>query len=301
MTQPSYDWWICLNGHFDRDWRWHTESPKQCLKCGERVVTRCNHCNEKIGPIFWGYAPDEFNRFYRTAQPNRDYCYKCGRTHQWAERWLYKLRKSASPAGVLTDYEFELVWRDDDFDEMSAWGLEVRDLVAPLITRPLLNKLFGPTVGAVSIENPRHPKHALWRQFRVDQAEVVQLVRADIALEEAEERQKLAFWFGLSGQQFERELGGLLQRKGFDVIHAGGPGDLGADLIIRTAEGRVIVQCKAHAARIGPGPVRDLLGSLVHHAAKEAWLVSLVGYSTAARRFAHGKNIKLLTIEEFLE
>jgi restriction system protein len=110
-----------------------------------------------------------------------------------------------------------------------------------------------------------------------------------------------SWWRALSGQDFERAFQRLLEKRNYLVEHTGGAGDQGVDLRLRTPDGPVIVQCKAHAARIGPGAVRDLWGSIQHHAAFEGWLVSLSGYSEAAMKFAHGKPIKLLTLREFLE
>ena len=63
---------------------------------------------------------------------------------------------------------------------------------------------------------------------------------------------------------------------------------------------RIVVQCKAHAGKIGPGAVRDLYGALKHSGAPQAWLVSLDGFSNAARDFALDKPIQLRTIGEIL-
>ena len=64
---------------------------------------------------------------------------------------------------------------------------------------------------------------------------------------------------------------------------------------------RIIVQCKAHKGYISPGVVRDLYGTMIHHQADEAWLVSTRGFFTGSRAFAEGKPIRLLTIEDILE
>jgi restriction system protein len=91
-----------------------------------------------------------------------------------------------------------------------------------------------------------------------------------------------------------------LTKLGFIVTHVGGAGDAGADLVINAASGKVIVQCKAHSHAIGPAPVRDLFGSLQHHSAAAGWIVCLDGYSKAAKAFAKGKPIRLLTLAEIL-
>jgi len=63
----------------------------------------------------------------------------------------------------------------------------------------------------------------------------------------------------------------------------------------------LIVQCKAHAKEIGPGPVRDLYGCLMHHGAAEAWLITIHGFTSGAEQFAENKPLSLLTIEDILE
>jgi hypothetical protein len=104
----------------------------------------------------------------------------------------------------------------------------------------------------------------------------------------------------------ERSVGfgvaGELQRPhGYAVRRTGGPGDEGVDLLIQKGGERIVVQCKAHDRDIGPGPVRDLYGSLLHHGADEAWLIASHAYTYRARDFASNKPISLLTIEAILK
>ncbi len=113
---------------------------------------------------------------------------------------------------------------------------------------------------------------------------------------------QLSWWQSLDGRGFETELSALFNKKGFVVIRTGKAGDQGIDLIIRNTDKIIIVQCKAHAKLIGPGPVRDLYGTLLHNQdkASEAWLVSTYGFSKQAKNFADGKPIKLITIHSLI-
>ncbi|MGI8770111.1 MAG: restriction endonuclease [Acidobacteriaceae bacterium] len=168
---------------------------------------------------------------------------------------------------------------------------------------------------ALLITHPDHPKHQSWLSYQDALSKVRSFILQLRQAAEADERQRkleaeeavqqamrqVEPWMKLNGQQFERELALLFKRRGYIVECVGGPGDEGADLIMVTQRGRVIVQCKAHATRIGPGAVRDLFGSLQHHNAVEGWLVATEGFSGAAHRFANGKPIKLLTIRAILE
>ncbi len=119
-------------------------------------------------------------------------------------------------------------------------------------------------------------------------------------LREEELRRRESWWQQLSGTDFEMELAALLAKRGFEVKHTGGRGDDGVDLIISAVGKTVAIQCKAHAACIGPGPVRELYGSLIHIGADEAWLVTTSDFSLSAREFARNKPLRLLTIREIL-
>jgi hypothetical protein len=114
------------------------------------------------------------------------------------------------------------------------------------------------------------------------------------------ERTQLAWWSALGPRRFEIELASLLERRGLKVQWTGRAGDGGVDISADDGRGVIIIQCKAHAKPIGPGPVRDLFGTLNHCGAREAWIVSIAGFSAAAQRFSEGKPIRLRTIGDIL-
>ncbi len=115
-------------------------------------------------------------------------------------------------------------------------------------------------------------------------------------------RTQEAWWQSLDGPTFEEELGAFFQKQGYRVSRTGQSGDGGVDLILTEKDGEsIIVQCKAHKRPVGPAPVRDLYGTLIHRGNKEAWLVSSTGFSRAAREFATSKPIRLLSIREILQ
>lgn len=45
----------------------------------------------------------------------------------------------------------------------------------------------------------------------------------------------------------------------------------------------------------------ELVKAMTHRHAPEAWLVSTVGFSQAAKKFAAGKPLKLITIDKILQ
>lgn len=114
-------------------------------------------------------------------------------------------------------------------------------------------------------------------------------------------RTQMEWWRTLGPRQFELELAALLRRRGCNVQWTGRPGDGGVDLRVTDQRGVIIIQCKAHKKPIGPGAVRDLFGALHHNGCREAWMVSLAGFTDAAREFARDKPVRLLTIAELLQ
>jgi hypothetical protein len=151
---------------------------------------------------------------------------------------------------------------------------------------------------------------AVWRRSRSDYRALVAYRAALSAYQPIErdwqrkmqewERTQLTWWCALHPRRFEQELGLLLRRRGLKVTWTGRVGDGGVDLRVDDGRGIALVQCKAHHKPIGPGPVRDVFGTLKHFRARDAWVVSLAGFTTGARRFAEGKPIRLLTIAEIL-
>lgn len=117
---------------------------------------------------------------------------------------------------------------------------------------------------------------------------------------EEAKRKQVEWWKKLDGWKFEKEIAQLLKRKGFQVSRTGKPGDSGVDLVLMLSGRKIVVQCKAHKTRIAPGTVRDLYGTLTAERAEHAWLISTQGFTPGARKFARGKPIRLMTIEDVL-
>lgn len=119
--------------------------------------------------------------------------------------------------------------------------------------------------------------------------------------ERAQQRRRESFWTGLDGPRFEQEMCRLFRLKGYRAETTPASGDEGIDIVLDTEGAEVLVQCKAHKAPVGPGPVRELYGVLVDQAADEAMLVSVGGFTDGARKFAAGKPIRLLDLRDILQ
>lgn len=111
---------------------------------------------------------------------------------------------------------------------------------------------------------------------------------------------------GLSGPEFERLVARLLQRDGFgDVRIPGGAGDLGADVLGRSASGRtVVVQCKRYSQHrsVSSPDMQKFLGTCFHeHGADEAWFVTTARFSKAARDLGARRGVRLVDRADLAE
>jgi len=287
---------VCLNGHLQTE---DSESATElCPKCRAVVWSEC--------PCGYPLLSARMSKDYRPkdrqkALPCRDYCLGCNNLYPWVRAWL--LRPVVGQE--FTSYELDVARQYVESMHLSVpvpreYGLTLSDVSQPL-PRSWLNKIFG---GGIRIESPDHPKHSQWAAYQKAYSEypAAEVERLRMAAYDArtKELQKESRWRELSGQEFEREFSELLRRQKYKVKHTGGPGDQGADIILEATTGRIVVQCKAYTGKVGPQPVRDLCGSMVHHRAAEGWLVAIDGFTESAYEFAHDKPIKLLMIRSFL-
>ena len=102
------------------------------------------------------------------------------------------------------------------------------------------------------------------------------------------------YWNGLSGLEFEKELGILCERRGYKVSFTPVSGDEGVDLILQKDGKKTVVQCKGHKSPAGPAVVRELYGTMFHFDADKAILACTGGFTKGAKNFASGKPIILV-------
>jgi hypothetical protein len=100
----------------------------------------------------------------------------------------------------------------------------------------------------------------------------------------------------LSPSDFEQYVAQrIFARQGYGVINTPDVKDGGVDIIVTDVNGRIaVVQCKRYAGTVGEGVVRDLYGTMIHHDALMAFLVTTGTFSLAARRWVMGKPISLI-------
>ncbi len=103
--------------------------------------------------------------------------------------------------------------------------------------------------------------------------------------------------------QFEHALASLCQRDGCTSVRVvGGAGDLGADVIATTPDGRrIVIQAKRYAAanRVGSPEVQKVGGTYyVVHGAHLAAVVTTSGFTQAAVQYARQAGIRLYGARE---
>lgn len=104
-------------------------------------------------------------------------------------------------------------------------------------------------------------------------------------------------WF-----QFEKLIGEIYRRQGYDVERKGGAkADGGVDLVVEKEGTRRAVQCKHWRGQdVGVRHVRELLGALTDAGLKDGVLVTINGFTNDARALAQRHGIELLTEEDLL-
>lgn len=104
----------------------------------------------------------------------------------------------------------------------------------------------------------------------------------------------------MSGGEFERFVGRLMEQRGWSVDQRGGSGDFGADLIAHAAADRIVVQAKRRkpSNAVGPGVIRKTVGAREYHDCTQAMVVTNSGFSRAATKTAEKTNVRLVDREE---
>jgi restriction system protein len=99
---------------------------------------------------------------------------------------------------------------------------------------------------------------------------------------------------------FEQEVGRLFEGQGYQVQHTARTMDGGVDLVLTRDERKTVVQCKAHAGRIGIGVGRELVASMQDFGAQEAILVAREGVTLPLKEYAEERGIRILELGHLL-
>lgn len=120
------------------------------------------------------------------------------------------------------------------------------------------------------------------------------------AIAEAQRHRDLAALDKMTGAAFERHVASLCLRDGLELVRSGGgAGDLGADVIARAPDGRLIViQCKRYKAENAvSGPdMQRFLGTVrtVHNADVPVFVTTARRFTRQARQLAVSHDVILM-------
>jgi len=109
--------------------------------------------------------------------------------------------------------------------------------------------------------------------------------QGDLTLEQLQE---------LTPQEFERFVADRFRDAGWRAKLTPASHDHGADILLSRQGEKAVAQCKRWRGVIPETKVRELLGTMTHLAASEAFLVTTGSFSGPAQAFAKSKPISLI-------
>lgn len=93
----------------------------------------------------------------------------------------------------------------------------------------------------------------------------------------------------------------VFERQGYTVENTPDVKDGGVDVLVTDGTGRLaVVQCKRYRGTVGESTIRDLYGTMIHHDASMAFLITTGTISDSARRWVAGKPIRLIDGERLV-
>lgn len=137
--------------------------------------------------------------------------------------------------------------------------------------------------------------------FIKDSKRVEQFEKACVEYKDWLYRTQENWWKSLNGFNFERQVGELYQKLGYNVKFTPLVADEGIDLVILKNGIKTIVQCKNTSKPVSPSVLRDLYGTLIANQANDAILVSSSGCTKGSLKFMRDKPIRLITIRDIID
>jgi len=96
-----------------------------------------------------------------------------------------------------------------------------------------------------------------------------------------------------TGTDYERFVANVLAGAGIAAVRVGGSGDYGADLLVETAAGKAVIQCKFYTRPVGYDAVKEAYTAKAIYKASAAFVVSNAAFTTQARRAARRLGVTL--------
>lgn len=98
----------------------------------------------------------------------------------------------------------------------------------------------------------------------------------------------------MNGLQFGEYLSSLYQSLGYQTEVTKGPGDFGADLVLKNNGTKIVVQAKRYKNKVGIQSVQEVVGAKKYYDAVHAWVVTNNYFTEPARKLAHANDVLLI-------
>lgn len=105
----------------------------------------------------------------------------------------------------------------------------------------------------------------------------------------------------MDGHRFEEYLVQLFTLHGYDAVKTKGSGDYGADLILKKAGRKIVVQAKRQKSNVNLKAVQEVIGGKGYYNAQEAWVVTNSTYAESAIELAKKNGVKLIQRNELMK
>lgn len=110
-----------------------------------------------------------------------------------------------------------------------------------------------------------------------------------------------AYWFNLTGYEFEKELAEVFIANGYEAHLTPKSNDGGVDIVLKDEFGdKIYVQCKAYKNKAGVAVIRELYGVMQDDNVNYGIVACLGGFTSGAEDFARDKNIKLISVRNII-
>lgn len=105
----------------------------------------------------------------------------------------------------------------------------------------------------------------------------------------------------MDGITFEKYLGELFRNLGYEAKVTQESGDFGADLILKKAGKKIVVQAKRYTKNVGIKAVQEAQASIAHYKANEAWVVTNSDFTEAAYALAKSNQVQLVNRKKLIK
>lgn len=102
----------------------------------------------------------------------------------------------------------------------------------------------------------------------------------------------------MSGHDYEKFIGNLIEKCGWKALVTKGSGDQGADIIAERHGIRVVMQCKLYSSAVGNKAVQEVHAARTFYDCDHACVVSNADYTPSARKIAERTGVSLLHHDE---